>query len=188
MNAKSNESGKVGYTTYLVLISLQCLGLPLSFLISPPSKVIRPDGTKVDDPTKREDAGLGDFKKIWKLLKTKYIFLLLPLLVGFNWNNTYQGIYLTFYFSVRARALGSFLAGVVASLANIFWGWFFDYRGFSRRTVAKSTWGFFLVMMLAIFSWQVSNEKLYYSIEPRPAFDWESPGFGRAFAVHVLFR
>lgn len=30
LNAKSGQRGKVGYSTYLVLIALQCLGLPLS--------------------------------------------------------------------------------------------------------------------------------------------------------------
>jgi hypothetical protein len=51
LNIKQNKRGKVGYSTYLVLIGLQCLGLPLALLLSPPEKVIRPDGTKLEDPT-----------------------------------------------------------------------------------------------------------------------------------------
>jgi hypothetical protein len=82
----------VSYTTYLVLIGLQCLGLPLALLVSPPEKVIRPDGSKIDSPTQNK-AVLGEFRKLWALLKRKQMYLLIPILVGFNWNSTYLGIY-----------------------------------------------------------------------------------------------
>ena len=93
-NAQDGKRGKVSYTTYLVLIALQCLGLPLALLVSPPEKVIRPDGSKLGDPTK-DKAVLGEVKKMWALLKRKQMFLLIPILVGFAWNSTYLGIYQT---------------------------------------------------------------------------------------------
>ncbi|EMR64450.1 putative duf895 domain membrane protein [Eutypa lata UCREL1] len=187
LNVKNEQRGKVGYSTYLVLIALQCLGLPLALLISPPEKIIRRDGVKIQDPTKNK-AVLGEAKKLWGLLKTKQFLLLIPVLVGFNWNNTYQGIYLTKYFSVRARTLGALTSGLAATAANIFWGWFYDLKRFSRPTLAKITWGFFAVFMLALFGWQVSNEKLYSEAVPKVTIDWSTSGFGRAFAVNVLFR
>lgn len=92
MNVKNGERGKVSYTTYLVLISLQCLGLPLAFLVSPPEKVVRADGTR---PIVRNNTTsfMGELKKMWSLVKRKQMFLLIPVLVGFNWNGTYLGIY-----------------------------------------------------------------------------------------------
>lgn len=185
INVKEGERGKVDYSTYLVLIALQCLGLPLAFLISHPSKVIRADGSGIPDPTKQK-AVLGEFRKLWAQLKKKHILLLIPILVGFNWNNTYQGIYLTNYFSVRARTLGSLTSAVAATAANMFWGWFFDLKYFSRPQLARITWFSFAVVMLALFAWQVSNEKLYE--DTQPTIDWEQPNFGRGFAVNVLFR
>jgi hypothetical protein len=182
-----NQRGKVGYSTYLVLISLQCLGLPLAFLLSPPEKVIRPDGTKIGDPTKGK-AVLREFRKLWALLKTKRVFLLIPILIGFNWNGTYQSIYLTKYFSVRSRALGALTSGIAATAANVFWGWFLDIKRFSRPIVAKIAWSSFVILMLSLFSWQVANEKLYSTTVPKVTLDWDTPGFGRAFAVNVLFR
>lgn len=187
LNVGNEQRGKVGYSTYLVLIALQCLGLPLALLISPPEKLYRRDGVKIADPTKNK-AVLGEAKKLWGLLKTKQFLLLIPVLVGFNWNNTYQGIYLTKYFSVRARTLGALTSGLAATAANVFWGWFYDLKRFSRPTLAKITWGFFAVFMLALFGWQVSNEKLYSETVPKITIDWSSPGFGRAFSVNVLFR
>ena len=187
LNYKSGQRGKVGYTTYLVLIALQCLGLPLALLVSPPHKVIHPDGRTVPDPTKNK-AVMKEVRRWWDLLRDKRFFLLIPVMIGFNWNNTYQGIYLTKYFSVRARTLGALSSGIAATLANIFWGWFYDTKYFSRPTLAKVTWGVFSVLMLALFGWQVANEKLYGDANPKVTIDWATPGFGRGFAVNVLFR
>ncbi|KAL1624668.1 hypothetical protein SLS56_007731 [Neofusicoccum ribis] len=187
LNVKNGQRGKVGYDTYLVLIGLQCLGLPLAFLISPPEKVIHRDGRKVPDLTKNK-AVMKEFRRWWALLKTKQFYLLIPILVGFNWNGTYQGIYLTKYFSVRARALGALSSGLAATAANIVWGWFYDLKIFSRPTLAKFTWSIFSVIMLALFAWQVANENLYANASPKVTLDWSNPGFGRGFAVNVLFR
>jgi MFS family permease len=94
LNVNSSSRGKVGYTTYLVLIGLQCLGLPLAFLISPPEKVIHSDGRRgrvvAKNTTIKEE-----LRKTWKLMKRKQMFLLVPILVGFQWNGTYLGIYMT---------------------------------------------------------------------------------------------
>jgi hypothetical protein len=95
---------------------------------------------------------------------------------------------MTEYFSVRSRALGALISGVAAISADIFWGHFFDLNRFSRPLVAKLAWFSFVVIMLGIFSWQIRNEHLYSTIEPKPILDWNNEGFGRAFTVTVLFR
>jgi MFS family permease len=187
LNVKSGQRGKVGYSTYLILIALQCLGLPLALLISSPHKIIHPSGRIVADPTKNK-AVMKEFHKWFALLKDPRFYLLIPVLVGFNWNGTYQGIYLTKYFSVRARTLGALSSGIAATAANVFWGWFYDLKYFSRPTLAKVTWSIFSVLMLALFAWQVANENLYANAVPKVTLDWANPGFARGFAVNVMFR
>lgn len=93
---------------------------------------------------------------------------------------------MTISFSVRSRTLASLTSGFAASFANIWWGWFFDLKKFRRPTLAKITWLCFVVIMLALLSWQTTNEKLYEKTQP--TLDWDSPGFGRGFASMVLFR
>lgn len=98
MNVNSDGRGKVGYTTYIVLIALQCLGLPLAFLISPPEKVIHSDGRRgraVGGAGAKKTTLKEEFRKTWALMKRKQMFLLVPILVGFQWNSTYLGIYMT---------------------------------------------------------------------------------------------
>lgn len=139
------------------------------------------------DPTKAKLV-TAEFKKIGRLLKKKQMFLLIPILVTFNWNGTYQSIYLTKYFSVRARTLGALTSGIAATIADVFWGWFLDWRIFSRPKAAKITWIFFAIIMVSLFGWQFANEKKYEDSPTKVTIDWLSPGFGRAFAVNVLFR
>lgn len=187
LNVKSGQRGRVGYATYLVLIALQCLGLPLALLISPPEKVIRPDSSKL--PHIKTNKSVKDqFKKWFALLKRKQFYLLVPILVGFNWNSTYLGIYLVNYFSVRSRALASLTSGIAATFANIFWGWFFDLQTFSRPQLARFTWFFLGIFMTALFGWQFAMELEYRKADPPVTLDWDLPGFGRGFAVQVLLR
>lgn len=187
LNINNNHTGKVGYATYLVLIALQCLGLPLALLLSPPEKVIRADGSQVGNPARARNF-LREMGKLWRLLKTKRIFLLIPILITGTWNGTYLGIYLTKYFSVRARTLGSLLAALVATVADLFWGWFLDLKFVRRSTMAKLTWAIFSVVIFSLFGWAVSNQYLYDHSPTKVNLDWDSPGFGRGFAVNILFR
>lgn len=189
LNVGNNQRGSVGYETYLVLVALQCLGLPLAFLSSPPHKAIRSDGTRVAPPP-----GVGpkketklEFKKLFNLMKEKRIYLLIPVLVTFDWNRTYQGIYLTRYFTVRSRALSALTSAIVQIIADLFWGNFLDLKAFSRPKAAKIAWTAFTVIMLAIFSWQVANEYHYSRAAEPVSLDWALPGFGRGFAVNCLF-
>ncbi|ELQ41416.1 DUF895 domain membrane protein [Pyricularia oryzae Y34] len=190
LNVDNDRTGRMGYATYLVLIALQCLGLPLALLSSPPHKAVRSDGTVVSRRRgvgRQKTATVLEFGKLWKLLREKRIYLLIPVLITFDWNRTYQGIYLTRYFSVRSRALASLTSAIVQAFADLFWGWFLDQKRFSRPKAAKITWTVFSVVMFAIFGWQVANEQLYGSSPVPVSLDWASPGFGRGFAVNCLF-
>ncbi|KAK5661147.1 hypothetical protein OQA88_11038 [Cercophora sp. LCS_1] len=188
LNVKTQQRGKVSYTTYLVLIALQCLGLPLALLVSPPEKIIKPDGSKLNLRKKKTNTLKEEFSKSLALIKRKEMFLLIPIMVGFQWNSTYLGIYMAKYFSVRSRTLGSLTSGIAATFANIFWGWFYDLKRFRRPTLAKACWFFFVILMLGTFGWQVNNEYVYAASEPRVTLDWDLPGFGRGFASMVILR
>lgn len=48
LNVDRNKAGKVSYTVYLVFIALQCCGPVAALFLTPPEKVERVDGKKVD--------------------------------------------------------------------------------------------------------------------------------------------
>lgn len=94
-NAKNSDRGKVSYTTYYILIALQCMGLPLALLVSPPEKIIRPNGERLPNNPNTYKSTLLELRKIWVLLQRKEVYLLIPILIGFQWNTVYISIYLT---------------------------------------------------------------------------------------------
>ena len=48
LNAQNNEAGKVSYTVFLVFIAIQAVGPFVGLFLTPPAKVERQDGQKVD--------------------------------------------------------------------------------------------------------------------------------------------
>ncbi|ETN43936.1 uncharacterized protein HMPREF1541_11067 [Cyphellophora europaea CBS 101466] len=189
LNHRLGQLGKVTYGTYLALIGIQCVGLPLALLFTSPHKAIRPDGRVV---AVANSGGMGSqsfrLKDCWAVLRQRWVWMLIPVAMCFQWNNTYGSIYLTRYFSVRARTLASLVAGVAVTVADFLTGWFLDLKCFTRPAKAKIIIiGFSIALALGLFPWQLTNEYDYSSAES-VTIDWSSTGFGRAFAVHIFFR
>lgn len=183
LNVKDAETGKVGYNTYLVLIGIQCAGLPIALMLSPPEKVIRDDGTKV--PQIKNSTWLKEGKAVWKLLQSRRILLLIPIFIVGNWGLPYNGNYFATYFSVRARALGSFLYAIAGISGDLLTGMALDYKGWSRSRRATVVWIWLVCLILSLWIWQTTNQVLFDSTTPK--LDWTSPDFGRGFATYILW-
>jgi hypothetical protein len=93
------------------------------------------------------------------------------------------------YFTVRSRALASFLTAVVGASANVVTGIFLDLRFLSRETRSKVVYIFVLVFVTGSWTWNAIVEtKLSRMAEP-PAFDLgDGPFFNSAFTVYIFFR
>ncbi|KAJ3947876.1 uncharacterized protein N0V96_002113 [Colletotrichum fioriniae] len=121
INKDSDTTGVISPSTYLVLVAIQCLGLPLSLLLAPPDKLIRKDGKKPifansQRTFKTQARGfLAQFKR-------KEILLLIPAFITAQWGVTYQGNYMAAYFTVRARTLAGFIIAVVGAISNVLAG------------------------------------------------------------------
>ncbi|KAJ5969060.1 Major facilitator superfamily domain general substrate transporter [Penicillium viridicatum] len=126
---KVNQRGQVGYQTYLAFIAIQCLGLVIGPLLSNPEKVHRDGGTRIEAP--RSIHWRQELREMWRLARSRSILLLVPL---FWYLGGYPGTYLATYFTVRARALGSFMSAVVGTLATWLGGSLVDLGGhYSKR-------------------------------------------------------
>ncbi|RSL48129.1 hypothetical protein CEP51_015677 [Fusarium floridanum] len=122
LNKDSSSKGAISTKTYLVLIAIQCLGLPLALLLAPAHKLVRSDGKK---PT------FGSTNRSFKAqvrgylaqFRRREVLLLIPAFITAQWGVTYQGNYLAAYFTVRARTLAGFLVAIVGAIVNVIAGW-----------------------------------------------------------------
>lgn len=186
LNVNRTEKGQVGYQTYLAFIAIQCLGFFCGLLLSNPEKVRRDDGTQIEAP--RGISWRTEFKEMWRLLTSRSILLLVPLFWYFGWIQAYPGTYLATYFTVRARALGSFMYAVMGSSATWLGGALVDLRwNKSRQTRAVVCFTVIVALNSATWIWAVIIQNEYSHTQP--TLDWSNQSaFGRGFGLYLFER
>jgi hypothetical protein len=201
LNADRDQAGKVTYTVYLVFIALQCVGPVVGLFLNPPSKVQRKDGKKVQLAILENP--WFEIKETTRLLFTKRFLLILlwigqavfaeavfftylartcltPIHIYTKTSLTHRKV----WFSVRARALGSFLSGIIAVTCGNLLGAYLDRTAIPLRTRTRSTFWLIVVLQGAWWLWATILVTQFRTTQP--TYDWSSPGFGRAFAVFIL--
>ncbi|KAK4498760.1 hypothetical protein PRZ48_009270 [Zasmidium cellare] len=186
LNAKVDHKGKVGYVTYLVFIALQCLGFFSGLFMSNPEKVVRDDGSRIEAP--RGINWKVEAKEMGRLAVSKSILLLLPLFWYFGWMQAYPGTFLATYFTVRSRALGSFMSAVVGSLATWLGGSLVDLP-WAKKRQTRAVLVFILIAAINSATWiwamVIQNEYRF----SKPVLDWShQSSFGRGFGLYMFQR
>ncbi|KAB2570477.1 putative membrane protein [Lasiodiplodia theobromae] len=185
LNASGDTTGAIAPKTYLILIALQCLGLPLALLLSPPHKLIRTDGKQPHFSSTAKDFRTQT-RAFLRIFKRKEVALLIPAFVTAQWGVTYQGNYLAAYFTVRARALAGFAIAVVGALANVLTGWWLDTKRLRRSTQARWSWGFTLALFTGTWVWNVVVQERW--ARESPVIDWTSGNFGAGVGIYIIYR
>ncbi|KAK6062897.1 hypothetical protein SCUP515_12901 [Seiridium cupressi] len=186
INVNTRSTGKVSYNTYLGLIAISALGAPFALLLSQPQKVVRSDGTKIS--YMRQTSLAVESRAIWRQLKSPYLLLLVPIFLAGQFGVTYQSNYLTTYFTVRSRALASFLTAVLSFGANLTTGLLLDMPRVSQAAKSRGVYIGVSVVITACWVWNaIVQVKL--TGEPSTTFDLGGGSFGgSAFAVYMFFR
>ncbi|KAH7390568.1 cytochrome c oxidase subunit 1 [Pyrenochaeta sp. MPI-SDFR-AT-0127] len=182
LNHHQNKGGKVSYTVYLVFIALQCLGPFAALLLNRPSQVQRSDGKPVV---------LATFESPWREVKTttrtflNKRFLLLVLWIGQGvYSEAVYYTYIALWFSVRARALGSFLSGIVAIIVTNLLGSWLDQHQITLKN--RTRWAFIAIMVTQGTWWIWLTVNVTKFSQTHSLYDWADQGFGAAFAPFVF--
>ncbi|KAI1061080.1 hypothetical protein LB507_009994 [Fusarium sp. FIESC RH6] len=182
LNIDRNEAGKVSYKVYLIFIALQALGPFIAFLLNKPSKVQRSDGQKVDMSI--HDHPWKEFKATTRTFLKKE-FLLLILWIGQGvYSESVFFTYIALWFSVRARALGSFVSGIVAIIVSNLLGVWLDQGQIALKNRAR--WAYAAIMTLQGGWWIWLTVNVTKFNREGALYDWSDPGFGAAFGVFVF--
>ena len=182
INVKRNQAGKVSYKVYEAFIALQALGPLAGLLLNKPLKVQRKDGVVVD---------MSIPNGIWRELQltarlffSRDFLLIVPLIGQAVYAEAVMFTYESLWFSVRARALGSFLSGIVAVIAGNILGAFLDRQRLPLKVRAR---GSFIVVLVLQGAWWVWASVLVTNFRRTGAsYDWVDPGFGKAFALFLF--
>lgn len=183
LNIKDNVAGKVSYTVYLIFIALQAIGPLVGLLLSKPSQVQRKDALPVVLSIHHDSK--YELKAITKLFFSRNFLLIVPFIGQGVFTEAVMFSYEALWFSVRARALGSFLSGIVAIIAGNILGAFLDRKTTSLKNRAR--WAFFVIMGLQGAWWIWATVLVTKFHKTTPTYDWADTEFGKAFALFLFW-
>lgn len=132
LNVERAYRGSVSNATYIVLITIMCLGVPFALFMPPAAKVQRTDGRKV--VIAKATSLAKEFRVLGVLVKNPTVIALIPLMLYAQWFLSYQWQFNFAYFTVRSRALNSLLFYLGGMLASLTLGQFLDWTRFDRPT------------------------------------------------------
>ncbi|KAI8083107.1 major facilitator superfamily domain-containing protein [Halteromyces radiatus] len=192
-NNWSNTTSNVNIGTYIGFMVLMTFGAALALGLSPPSKVVRNDGTHVSlhkfSNWKRESLEVIKLFMNWRML------ILIPLFAGSNWFYTYQfQVYNGGgYFNLRARGLNNMMYWLFQIIGAGFFGWLLDLKGLGTRR-RRALIGNTVVLITAIALWIgcifIQKNFTYESAQSTPdsqKTDVYSPGYAGMLIEYALF-
>jgi MFS family permease len=150
INIRSGELSSVSTSTYIAFLIIIFCGIASSFLVLPPNRVIRSDGTivKLEAASSLHQELVG----LWERLKDWRILALLPMFFSSNYFYSYQGAVNTAKFDGPTRALNATLEGVGAIIGALMIG-FFVLDGSRLRRRTRGFVGLGVVTTITVIVW-----------------------------------
>lgn len=162
----NRTTNSVGNGTYVGFLILTLVGVFLPLLMANSNKVIRTDGTHVNQV--RYPSWKTEVSRLYVALKTDpWIILLFPMFIASNYCYTWEyNNYNGAIFTIRARALNSLMSYTSQVLGSIFLGYFILDQKRVRRRV-RAFYGWILVFFVAFAShvWAYFYQKTYTRAE-----------------------
>ncbi|KAL4895276.1 hypothetical protein BDV59DRAFT_191795 [Aspergillus ambiguus] len=183
VNVHRSSPGSVSYAVYIVFIALQALAPFSGLLLSSPSSVQRSDGLPVQ--LRISNNPLTELKAMYKLFMSKDYLMIVPLIFQAAFTEAVMFSYVSLWFSVRARALGSLLSGIMALIAGNLLGAYLDRERIRLRT--RSRTAFFTILGLQGMWWTWATVVVTEYRKTQPSYDWMDAGFGRGFALYLFW-
>jgi MFS family permease len=184
VNAKDENAGKVSYHVFEAFIALQALAPFVGLLLSQPKQVQRTDGLPVRLKI-LNNKWSAELLEVIKLFFSRDFLLIVPLISQAVYSEAVMFTYQSLWFSVRARALGSFLSGVVALIAGNVLGAFLDSKKISLKSRAR---GAFIVVLGLQGAWWIWGTVIVTEFrKTNPVYDWTTAGFGKGFALFLFW-
>jgi hypothetical protein len=126
-----------------------------------------------------------EIKLTTKLFFSREFLLIVPLIGQAVYAEAVFFTFASLWFSVRARALGSFLSGIVAIISGNLLGAFLDRVSIQLKPRARGAFFVILTLQGAWWIWATILVTDYH--KTNPTYDWVDPGFGKGFALFLFW-
>ena len=148
-NSVANKSVNDG--TYVGFMVLMVTGGILSWLLVPPNKIVRADGSRVQHTPQR--GMLAEMRGLYRTLATDpYILLLFPFFFASNMFYTYQqNAYNLYMFNTRSRAFTALFYWLAQIFSALMFGWFLDLPALRRRHRALAGWALLFTLVNVVW-------------------------------------
>ncbi|KAI9061564.1 MFS general substrate transporter [Trametes sanguinea] len=153
INIRDGQLSAVSTSTYIAFVIIILIGVASSFLVLPPNRVIRSDGTivKLEAVSKPHEEVVG----MIRLLKDWRMLALVPMFFASNYFYAYQGAVNAGRFDGPTRALNATLEGAGAIVGALMIGYFvLDLKYLHRRN--RGYLGLAVATVLVIIVWAVA--------------------------------
>ncbi|KAI0016170.1 MFS general substrate transporter [Xylariomycetidae sp. FL0641] len=186
INARRKHAGAVDPVTYIVFITIMCLGLPIALCLSPVEKVWRRDGTR--PVIRKAPSWKAEFQSVGRLIVSRRILLLLPAFFISYFYNGFLSTWLTMYFTVRSRAFSSFFTNFAGIISSFMVAGLLDRQSIHIKTRAKTAFCAITFVLVGTWIWATILQKQYYDAPEPPVFDWFKGGFGKTYGVIFFWQ
>ncbi|KAG2043284.1 MFS general substrate transporter [Suillus americanus] len=156
----------ISNATYIGFLILTIIGVFLPLLMVNPDKVIRTDGTRVNQVC--HPSWKTELFRLYVALKTDpWIILLFPMFFASNYCYTWEyNNYNGAIFTIRARGLNSLMSYTSQVFGSVFLGYFIlDQKRVRRRVRAYYGWILVFLMVLAAHAWAYFYQRTYTRAE-----------------------
>ncbi|GAA5936447.1 hypothetical protein JCM3775_000823 [Rhodotorula graminis] len=184
LNAKGNKIGAISQVTYYVFIALQCVAPLVAMFLVNPSQVQRKDSKPVE--MEKNIGFLNEMREMWALMCRREVLWLLPISLYAQWTSPYINSFLSLYFTVRARALGSLVIAILGVVFNFALGAFLDNERFTKKFRARASYLMIMVSLGGVWIWATVIQLRF--LDHKPRLDWtDGQRFAEAWMLYVLF-
>lgn len=184
-NVKRNFAGTISSTTYIIFLVIMCMGLPVALMLSPAKKVWRKDGTRV--VVRLENSWKNEFKAMFKLFLSRRILMLLPAFFISYFYLGFQSTWQTQYFTVRARALSSFLLFWSHIFVSFLLAAILDRQTIHIKTRARIGFALIVTILIGTWIWAIILQKQFYDSPTKVVLDWDDSRYPSAFLLSFFW-
>ncbi|KAJ3547384.1 hypothetical protein NM208_g1541 [Fusarium decemcellulare] len=181
LNSTTDKAGSVSRTTYIVFLTIMCLGPPVAFLLSPTERVRRKDGSRIlihNEPTTK-----AEMKSVFSLMLTRRMILLMPAFFVSYFYLGFLSTWLTVYFTVRSRAFSSFVTNWAGVISSYLIGYLLDRQNINLRIRAKIAFSSIITVLLGTWIWVTVMQDKYNKMDKPPVWDWFTEGFNTGYPI-----